>query len=204
MKKIIITLGLILTTLALGAQNRISYSAEFAVGVGIGKGPLATLTPQFIAQFDLGNGFRVGGGIGLRYAMPCDLYTFKQGDYSRRFSNEFDIPAFLRFGYEKGDFYANLDAGYAIGVIAFDGLDTVPGGLKENDYNGLFIEPQIGWKIGERRALAVGLLWQQSSVMNHIYSETGEFGTPSYSISQIGIRESILTPAITLRYAVDF
>lgn len=204
MKKIFITLGFVLIALSMGAQNSISYSAEFVVGVGVGKGPLATLTPQFIAQYDFWGGLRVGGGIGIRYAMPCNQYLSKNKTHDRNFSNEIDIPLFFRFGYDMGNFYANIDAGYAIGVLAFDGLGSVPGGLKESSYDGVFVEPQIGWRFGERRALAIGLLWQQSNLDNHIRTESGIMGTPSYSVSESVKNEDLLTPAITLRYTIDF
>jgi hypothetical protein len=110
----------------------------------------------------------------------------------------------MRLGYGKEQFYANLDAGYAIGALAFYGLGWVPGGKKEPNYNGFFVEPQVGWKVGRRSALALGLLFQQSTVSNHVTTETGTMNDPSYSIKTKVKTLNIFTPAVTLRYVLGF
>lgn len=204
MKKIFGLLILCLTTFSLQAQNHFSYSAEVAAGVGIGRGPLATVTPQFVAQYELGGGFKLGAGAGLRFALPCLQYITKSGTHERTFCDEFDIPVFLRLGYGKEKFYANVDAGYAIGILSFFGSGWVPGGKKEPCYNGFFVEPHFGLRLGRHSALALGVLLQQSVVSNHVHTVTGTMGDPSYSESSTVTTQKLLTPAITLRYAFIF
>lgn len=205
MKKILCLLAACLVTLTLQAQNRFSYSFEIVGGVGVGRGPLATLTPQFVAQYELGGGFRMGAGAGTRFALPCLQYITENGKYSRRtFCDELDLPVFLRIGYGKEKLFANVDAGYAVALLSIYGLGWKPGGRKEACYNGFFVEPHIGLKLGKRSALALGVLLQQSTVMNHMATVTGEFATPSYAIHEEVKKVELLTPAITLRYAYRF
>ena len=204
MKKTILLLVLSLTSFSLFAQGRMSYSLEFMAGVGIGKGPQFTVAPEFVAQYDLGGGFRIGAGVGARFAKPCLQYITKNGTHSRTFCNEMDIPVFMRLGYGKEKLYANLDAGYAIGALSYFGADWAPGGKKEPNYNGFFVEPQVGWKVGRRSALALGLLFQQSTVSNHVTTESGTWGDPSYSIRSDVTTLNVFSPAITLRYVLGF
>ena len=116
MKKVLILLVLCFASLSLTAQNRMSYSLEFVAGVGVERGPLATFTPEFVAQYNLG-GFIIGAGAGARYARPCQVKDSKHG---RWFQNELDIPVFLRLGFGKARFFANVDAGYAVGILGYD------------------------------------------------------------------------------------
>ena len=203
MKKILGLLILCLTSFSLQAQNRFSYSAEVAAGVGVGRGPLATVTPQFVAQYELGGGFELGTGAGLRFALPCLQYITKNGTHERTFCDEFDIPVFLRLGYGK-KFYANVDAGYAIGILSYYGSGWVPGGKKDPCYNGFFVEPHFGLRLGRHSALALGVLLQQSVVSNYVQTVTGTMGDSSYSQSATVSTRKLLTPAITLRYAFIF
>lgn len=205
MKKAILLLVLSLASLSLSAQVRMSYSCEFVAGVGVGKGPQLFFTPEFVAQYAFDGGFKIGAGAGARFARPCLQYITKSGAHSRTFCDELDIPVFMRLGYGKEQFYANLDAGYAIGALAFYGLGWVPGGKKETNYHGLFAEPQVGWKIGGRSALALGLLFQQSTISNHIITVSGTtIDDPSYSIRDEVSTLNVFTPAITLRYVLGF
>ena len=204
MKKIISLILLCLATVSVPAQNHFSFSAEIAAGVGAGRGPLVAVTPQFIAQYELGGGFKLGAGTGLRFARPCLQYITRNGIPERTFCDEFDIPVFLRLGYGMEKIYANVDAGYAIGLLSFYGYGWVPGGKKEPCYNGFFVEPHIGMRMGRHSALALGVLLQQSIVSNHVNTETGTMGDPSYSTTSTVTRQNLLTPAITLRYAFVF
>lgn len=205
MKKAILLLVLSLASLSLSAQGRMSYSWEFVAGVGVGKGPQLFFTPEFVAQYVFEGGFKIGAGAGTRFARPCLQYIIKNGAHSRTFCDELDIPVFMRLGYGKEQFYAILDAGYAIGALAIYGLDSAPGGMKEPNYHGLFAEPQVGWKIGGRSALALGLLFQQSTISNHIITVSGTtIGDPSYSFRDEVSTLNVFTPAITLRYVLGF
>ena len=204
MKKTILLLVLGVASLSLSAQSRMTYSWEFVAGVGVGKGPQVSITPEFVAQYDLGGGFRIGAGVGTRFARPCLQYITRNGSKSRAFCNELDIPVFMRLGYGKEKLYANLDAGYAIGALALFDWGWSPGGRTEPIYNGFFVEPQVGWRVGRRSALALGLLFQQSTVSNHVTTEYGTKGDPSYSIKGEVKRQDIFTPAVTLRYVVGF
>ena len=175
-----------LASITLSAQSGMTYSWEFVAGVGVGKGPQVSITPEFVAQYDFGGGFRIGAGAGTRFARPCLQYITRNGSKSRDFCNELDIPVFMRLGYGKEKLYANLDAGYAICALSFfdwgmasDGWGE---GRKEPSYDGFFIEPQVGWKVGRRSALALGLLLQQSIVSNRVTTENGTMNDPSYSI----------------------
>lgn len=183
-----------------------TYSWEFIAGVGVGKGPQALFTPEFVAQYDLGCGFRIGAGAGTRFGRPCLQYITKNGAKSRSFTNELDIHVFMRLGYGKEKLYVQVDAGYAIGILGFPGVNYDGPGLYSKDfpYNGLFVEPQIGWKVGRRSALAQGLLFQQSTVSNHVTTETGTMNDPSYSIKTKVNTLNIFTPAVTLRYVLGF
>jgi hypothetical protein len=111
---------------------------------------------------------------------------------------------FMRLGYGKEKLYANLDAGYALWALSFYGAGWDGEGKKEPNYNGFFVEPQVGWKVGRRSALALGLLFQQSTVSNHVTTENGTWGDPSYSIRDEVNTLNVFTPAVTLRYVVGF
>ncbi len=205
MKKTILLLVLGVASLSLSAQSRMTYSWEFVAGVGVGKGPQFSFTPEFIAQYDLGSGFKIGAGVGTRFVRPCLQYITKNGSSPRRtFCNELDIPVFMRVGYGKEKLYANLDAGYAICALSFYGAGWTGEGKKEASYSGLFIEPQVGWRFGKRSALALGLLLQKSIVSNRVTTENGTINDPSYSIKVQVNRQDIFTPAVTLRYVVGF
>lgn len=205
MKKSITVIILLLSSWALLAQSRFSCSFEVTAGAGIWKGPLFTVAPEFVAQYDFGAGFKVGAGTGARYSMPCLQYITKNGAFQERsFCNELDIPVFLRFSYGKERLFANLDAGYSLAVLSFYGVGWIPGGKKDACYNGFFFEPQIGWRMSRRSALALGILLQQSIVANHAHTESGEHGSPSYSTSVEVRKEHLFTPAITLRYGFFF
>ena len=205
MKKTVLLLVLGLASFSLSAQSRMSYSWEFIAGVGVGKGPQFSFTPEFIAQYDLGSGFKIGAGVGTRFVRPCLQYITKNGSSPRRtFCNELDIPVFMRVGYGKEKLYANLDAGYALWALSFYGAGWDGEGKKEPNYNGFFVEPQVGWKVGRRSALALGLLFQQSTVSNHVTTENGTWGDPSYSIRDEVNTLNVFTPAVTLRYVLGF
>ena len=205
MKKTVLLLVLGLASFSLSAQSRMSYSLEFVAGVGVGKGPQVSITPEFVAQYDLGGGFRIGAGAGTRFARPCLQYFTEFGSHHRSFCNELDIPVFMRLGYGKEKLYANMDVGYAICALtlydwgwAGDGWSE---GRKEPSYDGFFIEPQVGWKVGRRSALALGLLLQQSAVSDYVKLHVD---TPTISYGHKITALNVFTPAITLRYVVGF
>ena len=198
MKKMFLFLALCLLTLSAQAQDRWDYSVEVVAGVGMGHGPLAVVTPQFVAGYDLGNGFKVGAGAGIRLAKPCLQYITRNGTLDRTFCNEMDLPVFLRLGYGKQRFYAHIDAGYAVGVLSFYGAAGYSVGKMETVYKGFFVDPHVGMKLGRRGALALGVLFQQSVVDDQVLTLSGN------STSQTSIRRNLLTPAINLRYAFLF
>lgn len=194
MKKTILFFVTFLATIAVSAQSRMSYSLEFVAGVGVGKGPQVSFSPEFVAQYNLGD-LVMGVGAGVRYARPCKVYDTKHG---RGFHDEVDIPVFLRLGYGKSKFFTHVDAGYAIGVLGYPGVDYVPGAKKDFLYDGLFFEPQVGLKVGRRGAFALGVLLQQSDWHNQVW-DVGETTT-------VYVRDTknAFTPAITLRYVLEF
>ena len=64
MKKNLISLFVMfLASITLSAQSGMTYSWEFVAGVGVGRGPQVSITPEFVAQYDLGGGFRIGAGV---------------------------------------------------------------------------------------------------------------------------------------------
>ena len=202
MKKTILLLALGVASLSLSAQSGMTYSWEFVAGVGVGKGPQVSITPEFVAQYDFGGGFRIGAGAGTRFARPCLQYFTEFGSHSRSFCNELDIPVFLRLGYGKEKLYANMDAGYAICALSLYDWGWAGGeGKKEPSYDGFFIEPQVGWKVGRRSALALGLLLQQSAVSDYVKEHVD---TPTTSYGHKITALNVFTPAITLRYVVGF
>lgn len=205
MKHILTTvIFLCLTVLSLQAQDRFSFSLEMAAGAGVVRGPLVTVTPQFVTAYDLGRGFRAGAGVGMRFAAPCLQYIIQDERVSRRFCREMDVPLFVRLGYGKDRFFTNLDTGYAFSIISFFGAGWEPGGKKDPCYNGLFFEPQAGWKIGRRSSLALGLLLQHSVVKDHLHTEYGDLGSSSYYTSVQVTTKKPFTPAFTLRYGLEF
>ena len=108
---------------------------------------------------------------------------------------------FMRLGYGKEKLYANLDAGYALCALSFFGPGWAGEGKKEPNYNGFFVEPQVGWKVGRRSALALGLLLQQSAVSDYVKLHVD---TPTISYGHKITALNVFTPAITLRYVVGF
>lgn len=204
MKRIFAFLVFCLAGLSLQAQDRFSYSVEVVAGVGIGRGPLAALAPQFVAEYHIGSGFSIGAGAGTRIAKPCLQYITQNGTQKRSFCQELDIPVFLRIGYGINKFYVNVDAGYAIGALSIYDAGWVPGGKKEPCYNGLFVDPHIGLKLGRHSALAVGVLLQRSTVYDHVTTESGDMNSGSYTITTQVTERQLLTPAITLRYGFVF
>ena len=206
MKRNLISLFVMfLASITLSAQSGMTYSWEFVAGVGVGKGPQVSFTPEFVAQYGFDGGFRIGAGAGTRFARPSLQYFTENGSYRRSFCNELDIPVFMRLGYGKEKLYVNLDAGYAICALSFYDWGMAGGeGKKEPSDAGLFVEPQVGWRIGGRSALALGLLLQQSTVSNHVKTEHGTMDDPSYSYGGKVTTLNVFTPAITLRYVLGF
>ena len=204
-KSLLLVLYLITSAFSLSAQSRFSYSVELSVGAGVWKGPYFTIAPEFVAQYDLGAGFKVGAGTGVRFAMPCVQYnTWEDGTHSRDCSVELEIPVFLRLGYGVKWFYLNFDAGYTIGIYSALGPGRNGGSKVDPCYNGFFFEPQLGGRFGRRSSLALGLLWQQSRVQSYDKIVSGTPDTPSYSESVQVRTHRLFTPAITVRYGVAF
>lgn len=198
MKKTTTLLLLCLLFLPLQAQNRFSFSLEVEAGGGFGNGPRMVASPQFVAQYELGSGFKVGAGAGLRYANPCYNLSIRYGEESREYCHDISVPVFLRATYGSGilhSLYASVDAGYTIGVFMF--VDGFPA-LREHTYNGLFLEPQVGWVIGEHSALVLGALLQQGTLRKNVISKSGDIVSAEIST------QKELTPAITLRYCYTF
>ena len=201
MKRLVITLLACFVALSVAAQGRISYSLEFSGGVGFGRGPLFTVAPDFVAQYDLGEMVKAGVGVGARYSMPCETYKNTNGSHERRFCYELDIPVFARLSWGGEKFYSNLDAGYnVVNVFTTMGTYWVPTGDIDPIYDGLFIEPQACWRISRKSMLAIGLLFQQGNIRDTFskpYSDGGGF-------SSTQSHENELFPAITLRYGYCF
>ena len=187
--------------LSLEAQNRFSYSLEAVAGVGLDHGPLVSFTPEFVAQFDLGSGFLVGAGAGVRLAAPCLRYIYENGLLSeRKYVREWDAPLFLRLGYRGKDrLFAAFDAGYAVGLYTKykdpDRPQTV-----NHIYDGFFLEPQMGWRFTPKSGVSLGFLFQRG------YSEVRYM-----RLNEIGLSSDVLTvgnhrwiSAITLRYSYLF
>ena len=213
MKKILLLLAIILAlpTWA-SAQDRLTISAEVSTGVGIvntdfktgigvvDREAIISLTPEFVAQYNIDSHWRVGAGLGLRIASSYKLKGFPR----KNEHNELDIPLFLRVGYSVGDIYASIDAGYTLGLVARYGFGFVPGGRDDCDYDGLFIEPQIGWRIDSRNSVAVGLMLQQSTIQKRTTTENGTMGSPDYSVTFKSEQVTTLVPGVSLRYAYNF
>ena len=215
MRKMFLLLFVFLPCVALRANDRLSYSLETVGGVGLGKGPLFTITQEFVTQYEMSNGFIIGGGTGFRFAMPCEQYITRNGSSYRSFCNEISIPVFLRFGYGFGKAFMNLDAGYAIGLLSFYGagidsviydpyVDDIQKNKKEFAYNGIVSEPQVGWNLSRRSALAIGVLLQRSTLTNQVTTGTGTYDSPDFSTKTDAVHQKVFTPAITLRYRFTF
>ncbi len=213
MKKALLLLAIILAlpTLA-SAQDRLTISAEVSTGVGIvdtdfktgigvvDREAIISLTPEFVVLYNLNNHWRVGGGLGLRIASSYKLKGFPR----KNEHNELDIPLFLRVGYNLDRLYASIDAGYTFGLVARYGFGFVPGGLDDCDYDGLFVEPQIGWRIDAHNSVAVGLMLQQSTIQKRTTTENGTMGSPDYSVTFKSEQVTTFVPTVSLRYAYNF
>ena len=201
MKKLLLVAFICLASLSLRAQSPFTFSLEASAGVGVWKGPLFTVNPTFVAQYNLFDNLRIGAGAGIRFAMPCLQYITDNGVFRERsFVREWDLPVFLRLGYGKNKLFANLDAGYAFAILSYYGGDWIPGGKKDPSYNGFFFGPQIGYSFSQRHALALGVLLQQSVVDDYGKFSGGE--GESYYVGSNVTRQKIFTPAITLRYCL--
>ena len=213
MKKILLLLAIILAlpTWA-SAQDRFTISAEVSTGVGIvdtdfktgigvvDRDAIISLTPEFVVQYNIDSHWRVGAGLGLRIASSYKLKGFPR----KNEHNELDIPLFLRVGYNLDRLYASIDAGYTFGLVARYGFGFVPGGLDDCDYDGLFVEPQIGWRIDAHNSVAVGLMLQQSTIQKRTTTENGTMGSPDYSVTFKSEQVTTLVPGVSLRYAYNF
>ena len=202
MKRVVCFILVGLAAFSLQAQGYINYSLEVSAGAGFGRGPQALVEPQFVAQYGLGGGFKIGAGVGIRAAKPCFQYVTRNGESERNFCNEVDVPLFLRLGFGGEKLFAQIDAGYALSAISLYGSDYVPGGKKDPCYKGLFVEPQIGWNVGSRSSLALGILLQKSAVMDHVTTMSGSALSPS--VTGTVQKQELFTPAITLRYGWRF
>ena len=199
MKKTVFLLILCLASFSMQAQERFSYSAELVAGVGFGKGPLFSVTPEFVAQYELGGGFKAGVGAGIRYARPCTEFVTENGkDVRREFGTELDVPVFLRLGFGAGWFFAQVDGGYSLGALTLQSKLDKKIVLGAGGYSGLFVEPQLGCRIGEHSALALGFLLHQSALENR------EKAQDAASLSATVYGQRAFTPALTLRYAFIF
>ena len=213
MKKGLLLLAIILAlpTLA-SAQDRLTISAEVSTGVGIvdtdfktgigvvDREAIISLTPKFVAQYNIDSHWRVGGGLGIRLSS-----SYKLKDFPRRNEhNELDIPLFLRVGYNLDRLYASIDAGYTLGLVARHGFGLDQGGWDDCDYDGLFVEPQIGWRIDSRNSVALSLLLQQSTIQKRTTTENGTMGSPGYSITFKSEQVTTLVPTVSLHYAYNF
>lgn len=145
----------------------------------------------------------LGAGVGTRFAQPCEYYITRNGNHERTFCSELDVPVFLRMGYGKGKYFANADIGYAIGILAiyapaYSSDWMASDGKKKNCYDGFFLEPHIGMRLGRHSSLAMGVLLQKSFICNHDIIVNG------HSSQEMFKTKHLLTPAITLRYAFLF
>ena len=198
MKKGFLCVVLSLVSTSILAQGRFSSSLEVSAGAGVERGPLVTAAPHLVAQYEIGNCFKIGVGAGVRFACPCHTYTNWNGTLRRTFNNELDIPVFVRLGYEERNLFADVDAGYAIGIFARLDPGVVPGGKKEPSYDGLFVEPQVGVKFGRYSAFALGVLLQQSHIINDVTKVSATMSETKVT------HQNVFTPAITLRYRFVF
>lgn len=212
MKKVLLLLAITLVPILASAQNRLTLSAEISTGVGVvdtdfktgigvvDREAIISITPEFVAQYNLDSHWRVGAGLGVRLSSSYGLNYFPRSNEHI----EMDMPLFLRVGYNLGNIYASVDAGYTLGLVARYGLGMLPGGWDDCDYDGLFIEPQIGWRIDAHNSVALGLLLQQSTIQKSTTTENGTKGSPGYSVSFKSEQVTLFVPAVSLRYAYHF
>ena len=207
MKKVVVTFVFLFAAIfSLRSQVRFSPTLEVVAGAGFARGPRVTVTPQFIGRLELGKGFTVGAGAGVRFAMPCFIYAIKDGEFDyRQDCFEFDIPLFLRAGYEIKMFYVNMDVGYAVGAISFHRADVTPGGTKKACFDGFFFDPHIGIKLAQRHMIALGVLLQQGNISYRTEETIQDSETSSYQGTRVRIEERRrFLPAVTLRYGYTF
>ena len=212
MKRILLLLAITLVPILTSAQNRLTLSAEISTGVGVvdtdfktgigvvDREAIISITPEFVAQYNLDSHWRVGAGLGIRLSSSYKLKGFPR----KNEHNELDMPLFLRVGYNLDRLYASIDAGYTLGLVARYGFGFAPGGWDDCDYDGLFVEPQIGWRIDSRNSVALSLLLQQSTIQKRTTTENGTMGSPDYSVTFKSEQVTTLVPSVSLRYAYNF
>jgi hypothetical protein len=114
---------------------------------------------------EVASGLDLGLGLGVRYARPLDqrITTTRNGEttVSREYANDLGATAFGRLRYRfPGSLFLQADAGWRVGMINakkhFVYAEFVP-----TDVTGLFVEPQVGWRLDDRRSLALGVSLQQ-------------------------------------------
>ena len=201
MKKIIIILLVCLTAVSMNAQSKFTRSFEVAAGCGFSGGPIPTLYPEYVFNYDLGHGMTLGAGLALQFARALEADRTNNKGNSKEYVPELSLPLFLRFGYTENNLFTRLDAGYALIGFLFD-EHGVP--YPYGSYRGFFFEPQVGYKLSEKRALALGILMHQNSItMSQVFTETStDSGSPVIHTYSRTIRG--LVPAITLRYIRTF
>ena len=196
MKKIIVVI-LCFVSVSAWAQGRYFSSLEIVGGAGFGNGPKVVATPQYVGQYVFG-GFRIGAGVGIRYAMPLYEEWTKDDVTSHEYNQELGIPVFLRLGFGGSKIYANVDAGYSFGLMAKYGKAMDGFILGDKVYDGPFLDPHIGWKITPKSAFAIGMLVQQCSIGNRVTTISGDNVLAEFH------RGKEFAPALTLRYAFSF
>ena len=124
-----------------------------------------------------------------------------------RLSDQRFHTVFIRLGYGKAKLFANVDAGYAIGILGYDTenrdlLINQSTSKRVYPYDGLFFERHFGWRFGQRSALALGVLLQQSTILN-LYERKDVIAGKEETVFY-GKDTNSFSPAITLRYVVGF
>ena len=203
MRRSILVILAMLVTLSATAQKKVVLSIEQEVGAGLAKGPVCFSTTEFVAALPMGEVFSVGVGAGLRFGLPTHTYSIVheagQKDKTRRTPcMELDIPVFLRLGCTFSIVIAQVDLGYAPGVLAMTRPGAIPGGKLDPCYSGFFVEPHVGLSLGAHSAVGMGILFQQGKYMNKesVITDT-DMTVTTKTLSSF-------TSALTLRYAYRF
>lgn len=148
------------------------FELGFQAGTSVNGSSQVDIGLDIAYVFPVAPNLELGLGTGLRYARPMTqkIRTFTVTEdnpfserVSREFLNEFSIPLFARIRYSATDrLFIQADAGYKFTIISFEfdeGIYFTPENL-----SGFYFEPQLGFRLDERRSLSVGVSHQLCNI----------------------------------------
>ena len=178
----------------LGLQAGTSVNGSSQVDAGLDIAYVLPVAPNL----------ELGLGTGLRYARPMTqkirtLTVTEANPFSEKWSkkilNEFSIPLFGRIRYSAtNNLFIQADAGYKFTIISFlfdDGIYFTPENL-----SGFFFEPQLGYRLDNKRSLSVGVSHQLCDIA--LILKTEDYVNDRHSVTHMTIAS--VRPVAFIKY----